>query len=87
MKLYPRQLTWSVLYPLPFALALACGGTTIRIRNETPPAAPPRGYGRVRVVAAAPFRRPATAHHHRSGDPEGLGHPVNSSPQTDIGSG
>ena len=26
MKLYPRQLTWSVLSPLPFALALACGG-------------------------------------------------------------
>ncbi len=33
MKLYPRQLTWSVLYPLPFALALACG------RSEPP--APP----------------------------------------------
>ncbi len=26
MKLYPRQLTSSVLSPLPFALALACGG-------------------------------------------------------------
>ena len=33
MKLYPRQLTWSVLYPLPFALALACGGSE--------PSAPP----------------------------------------------
>ncbi|MCZ6714721.1 MAG: efflux RND transporter periplasmic adaptor subunit [Deltaproteobacteria bacterium] len=26
MKQYPRQLTWSLLYALPIALALACGG-------------------------------------------------------------
>ncbi|TDI95647.1 MAG: efflux RND transporter periplasmic adaptor subunit [Deltaproteobacteria bacterium] len=33
MKQYPRQLTWSVLYALPFALAVACGGSE--------PSAPP----------------------------------------------
>ncbi len=33
MKQYPRQLTWSLLYALPFALAVACGGSE--------PSAPP----------------------------------------------